>query len=67
MVDDSEGLHRILVGDQVSLDTFPITRALPEVPVDCCSHSLGVAEAGNDVVHLLQAVGHAVFDTQDGS
>jgi hypothetical protein len=67
VVDDSKRLHGVLVGDEVSRDTFAIAGALAEVLVDCCSHPLGVAHAGDDVVHLLETIRHAVLHSQDSS
>ena len=40
VVNGSEGLHCILIGNGVSLDTLAIVGVLMQVPVDSCCHGL---------------------------
>ena len=66
MVNDSEGLHSVLIGDEVARHSLPIAGTFTEVRVDCGHHGFGITKTGDNVVHLLQAVGHAVFHPEDG-
>jgi hypothetical protein len=65
VVDDCKRLHGVLVGDEVSRDTFAIAGALAEVLVDRSRHALGVTHTGDDVIYLLETVRHAVLHPQD--
>ena len=59
---NSKSLHGVLVGDEVSWDTFATAGAPAEVLVDGSCHALCVAHAGNHIVDLFKTVRHAVHE-----